>query len=305
VDLSHWRLLVLLADLGSLSKAAIVLDRPHSVVSRKLSALERECGGALFYRTGRGVVVSELGQQILPRVKALIFEADELAREVRSHAGEVTGRVRIGMVPSVAQALVEPLFAEMKAKFPLVTLSLSEATNGQLGDWISRGEVDLAMLFRDKRNLAPTEEALKVVPAYVIGPPGDPFTTRPQIAFKELDNVPLVLSSQPGQFRLRLDQWAERLGIRLNIAVEADSLAIQKQLVLAKAGYGVLTPLAMAGEMKTGELTAARLVEPEIEFVLALCRTTQRPITTPVRQCINLIHELAGPLMAQDDLQKV
>jgi LysR family transcriptional regulator, nitrogen assimilation regulatory protein len=303
VDLSHWRLLVLLSELGSLSKAAIAQDRPHSVISRQLSALERECGGPLFYRTGRGVVLSELGQQIMPRVRALLFEADELSREVKAHAGEVAGSVRIGLVPSVAQVMVEPLVTQMQARFPQVRLSLMEAANVQLGEGVSNGTLDLALLFRERRNLAATEEALSVVPAWFVGPAGDPFTSRAEAPFREIDGKPMVLTSRSGQFRQRFDYWAERLAIRPVIAVEADSLAIQKRLISAGVGYGLLTPLAMGAELKSGELTAARIVDPAIEFVIALCRTMKRPLTLPARECVKLINEIASGLPGMERVE--
>jgi DNA-binding transcriptional LysR family regulator len=65
---ARWLVFVRVAALGSLSKAAAVLDVPQSIVSRNVALLERECGERLFRRTGRGVVLTELGEQLLPRV---------------------------------------------------------------------------------------------------------------------------------------------------------------------------------------------------------------------------------------------
>src|SRR5207249_10318851 len=72
------KLFLEVADLGSFSKAAIARRTVQSHVSRQISELERECGARLFRRTGRGVVLTELGQQILPRVRASLAEMDQL-----------------------------------------------------------------------------------------------------------------------------------------------------------------------------------------------------------------------------------
>lgn len=292
MDLDLWRLFVLVSDVGSLSRAAVMLDRPQSVVSRQMSRLETECGGQLFDRTGRGMALSELGRRLLPQVKALLHDADALVAATRVQAGIVTGRVCIGMLPSVAHWISEPFVRQCRALYPNVTLSLTEGTNGQLGEAVARGVVDVALLFREPRNLGPTEEALLPVPACLIGRPGDSLTSGEVVAFDDLAGAPIITSAPPGQFRSQMEQVAARRRVGLNLSIEADSLLIQKRLISAGFGYGLMTPIAVADEVAEGRLSAARIVEPDIEFVLALCRTTQRPMTDLVRESIKLIKQI-------------
>ena len=68
-DLQKWRAFLAIAELGSLTRAALFLDSNQSLLSRHLNALERECKTRLFNRTGRGVALSDVGQRILPHVK--------------------------------------------------------------------------------------------------------------------------------------------------------------------------------------------------------------------------------------------
>lgn len=70
-----WSVFIKVAELGSLTKAATAIDVPQSMVSRHISQLEQQCGSRLFRRTGRGVVLTEFGEQIFPRIEALIAEA--------------------------------------------------------------------------------------------------------------------------------------------------------------------------------------------------------------------------------------
>ena len=55
-DLHKWRAFLAIAELGSISRAALYLDQDQSVLSRRINALERECNARLFNRTGRGAV---------------------------------------------------------------------------------------------------------------------------------------------------------------------------------------------------------------------------------------------------------
>ena len=61
MDLEKLKLLLDVVDTGAMSKAAVVRGVPQSFISRQVTALEREYGGRLFNRTGRGVSLSELG----------------------------------------------------------------------------------------------------------------------------------------------------------------------------------------------------------------------------------------------------
>ena len=67
-----WKLFIDAAELGSLSKVAIVNGTNQSVVSKKISELESLCQGKLFNRTGRGVVLTELGKILLPKIRRWI-----------------------------------------------------------------------------------------------------------------------------------------------------------------------------------------------------------------------------------------
>src|SRR3954462_8936215 len=69
-----WHHFVKVAELGAVSRAAVAADVPQSVVSRYIAQIEADMGSPLFRRTGRGVVLTELGQQMYPRIKHLIAE---------------------------------------------------------------------------------------------------------------------------------------------------------------------------------------------------------------------------------------
>ena len=64
MDYAAWKLFVDAAELGSLSKVAVAYGTSQPHISRQIGELEQECGGRLFQRTGRGVVLTEFGQRI-------------------------------------------------------------------------------------------------------------------------------------------------------------------------------------------------------------------------------------------------
>ncbi|MGB8892718.1 MAG: LysR family transcriptional regulator, partial [Pseudolabrys sp.] len=82
MDYGAWKLFIDAAELGSLSKVALAYGTSQPHISRQISELEQECGGRLFQRTGRGVVLTELGQRVAPKVRAWMANTDQLANDV-------------------------------------------------------------------------------------------------------------------------------------------------------------------------------------------------------------------------------
>src|SRR5437667_64550 len=148
MDYATWKLFIDAVEMGSLSKVAVAHGTSQPHISRQIGELEQECGGRLFARTGRGVVLTELGQRIAPKVRAWLASSDQLANDVRASAGTPIGKVRIGSLPSTAHPLVSTLYKRLKQRYPLVQLAVREGQGSQLETWLEDGSVDLALLFR-------------------------------------------------------------------------------------------------------------------------------------------------------------
>src|ERR1700730_10310578 len=141
MDYAAWKLFVDAAELGSLSKVAVGYGESQPNISRRISELEQECGGRLFQRTGRGVVLTELGQRIAPKVRAWMASTEQLANDVRTSAGTPIGKVRIGSLPSTAHPLVSTLYKRLKEQYPLVQLGVREGQGAELETWLEGGSV--------------------------------------------------------------------------------------------------------------------------------------------------------------------
>ncbi len=293
---NRWTLFTQVAELGSLTHAAAVLDIPQSVLSRNIGALERECGTRLFRRTGRGVVLTEFGELIYPRVKQLIAQADQLSDDIRSSGGEPLGTVRIGVLPSIVPLLCGSLYRSAAQRFPKAKLHLTEGSSVQLEDWLNQGRLDLALLLREDSVGPMHEQTLQTLSLSLIGPPGDPVTREGKIDFARLAGLPLVLPGQPHLLRVRLDALAREKNVTLTVAMEADSINLQRELVAAGAGYAIIaTPAALSSG--SSRASAALIVNPELFRRVVLSATLLRPHTHATGAISRLIQELAPSVL--------
>src|ERR1700736_5900342 len=148
MEYADWKLFVDASELGSRSKVAVAYGTSQPHISRRISELEQECGGRLFQRTGRGVVLTELGQRVAPKVRGWLAGTEQLANDIHTTAGKPIGKVRLGILPSSAHPLVSTLYYRIKERYPLVQLSVAEWQGAQLETWLEDGSIDLAILFR-------------------------------------------------------------------------------------------------------------------------------------------------------------
>ncbi|MDB6085092.1 MAG: transcriptional regulator, LysR family [Gammaproteobacteria bacterium] len=296
MDFGRLKLFAQVAELGSLSKVAVATGSVQSAISRKISSLERECGGRLFNRTGRGVTLTPLGESIFPRVKHLLLETERLASDIKSTAGVPAGEVRVGLMPSLADPLVTQLFRQTREQYPQIRLHLFEGSAGQLDEWLEGGRVDAAALFRYSHSVPRDEELLGTVDTYLVGAPGDRATCSPTVNFSALNNLPLILPGMPNGLRVALSQLAKRKRVNLSVALEADSLPIQKTLASTGDAYAVLGGHTVSADVDANRLQASRIVNPGIKRIVTLATTTHQAPSLAGRKVINLIRQIMHDL---------
>ena len=301
MNLSKLKVFAHVANHGSLTKAAITLDTTQSTISRQINALEREYGARLFHRTGRGVILTPFGERILPRVRTLLSNADQLMQDVQSTGDVPVGDVQLGILPSVVHPLVSSLFRDLRKYYPGIRLHVHEGSGGQIEEWLSSGRIDVGILFRYGKAHAMSSPLLARSDAYLVGATNDPVTQSPTVQFARLQGLPLVLASPPNRLRALLDQISRRKHFTLSVLLETDSLAIQKNVVAEAQAYTILALNAVYREVQSGRLQASRIVNPTIDRVIILRTTTSHPLTQASREVARLITKLAGPSTGQRD----
>jgi DNA-binding transcriptional LysR family regulator len=294
LDYTAWKLFIDAAELGSLSKAATAYGTSQPHISRQISALERECGGRLFQRTGRGVVLTELGQRVAPDVRAWLAGTEQLANDVRTSAGTPIGTVRIGSLPSTAHPLVTTLYYRLKKRYPLVQLAVREGQGAQLETWLEDGSVDLAVLYRSSPSPRNGDTYLVETPTYLVGAEGDERTSGPTVPFAALDNLPLVLFCRPSSWRNRLEQLAAEQGISLNVTLEADSLSLQTHVVADGNIYALLGPYAVAAASRDCRLQSSKIIDPPVTRHIALAMSRHGELTLACRTVMQLAREIVS-----------
>lgn len=290
-----WLLFIKVAELGSLTRAAVALDVPQSMLSRHIGQLEEQCGARLFRRTGRGVVLTDFGAQLFPRLKGLLADAESIRDAIQTSEGVPVGEVRVGMLPSSVPMLAAKLFSLARESFPRVRLHLSEGTSAQLEEQLREGRMDMALLLREGPVADADEAMLAQIALKLVGRRGDPVLQAGSIALSDLAGLPLVVPSAPHLLRARLETLAEARGLTLNFAVEADSIRLQHEIAAVGGGYAITSGLFELHNDR--RLMSATIVKPELLRSVVLSSTFRRPHTLATREIERLIVRVVPGLL--------
>lgn len=292
LDLKGVRAFCSVADGGGFSRAAASLGVAQSVLSRQVSALESELGGRLFHRTGRGVQPTELGASLLPRAKALLAEAEQLAIEAHGQRSSPSGTVDLGIVPGWAQPLITTLVQQLMADYPRIRLRVHEAYSGQVEEWIATGRIEVAVFNRYRRGAVRGAEAVSRTDMVLVGPKGHPLLRQKEVPFRALHGVPMCGPVRPNALTSAMAELATRQGIELNTVLEGSSSSILREAIAACGLCTVFPQPFVERQMVAPTFAWARIVKPAFEQTTWLAVGTQRPATLAGRTVARLIRQI-------------
>jgi len=278
MDFIQLRTVMEIHNAGSLSRASMRLNKPQSFLSRHLAAFEKECGGRIFYRNGRGVVPTELGEQILPEIESVLKAMERMVDFRTAAENAIAGDVKVYVTSAICTAFLSDLFIEVTKAFPLVRLQFAEGYSWEIDSAFEDGATDIAVLLRNGCTVGPRDEAICQYDTFLVGLPGDPLLERQEIHFSELEGLPLLMPSEPSLARYAIGNLAASKGIPLSIAAEVNSPSSTQALLQSGAGYLIAPvgcgPAAATGylgqQIREGRLQAARLCDPVLERTLVV-----------------------------------
>lgn len=291
MDFRQLNTFLLVAELGSLSKAAERLRIAQPALSRQIRLLEDDLHATLFHRHGRGMALTEAGELLSRKAQSIMRQLDDTRAELAGGDAMVSGRVCLGVPPTVGDVLAARLVEKFHARHPAVMLRVLPAFSGYLVDFLHRGEVDLAIMYGIDRGpdigLSPLiEEQL-----YLVGPGSAGLRRDKPVPFTYLAERKLVLPSPRHGLRVLIDDAAKRLDMRLSVPLEADALQTLKDLVIRDQGYTVLPRGAVLREIDAGQLCAAPVSPPRLLRRLVLAQALGRPMSNAARLFAAMLRE--------------
>ena len=199
--------------------------------------------------------------------------------ELGSVRGALTGRVSIGLPPSLSRLLTVPLTKAFRATLPQAQLTLTEGFSLLMLESLRAGRLDMALLYNPSP--APDLEVSVLLqdPLVLIAGRQPAHKIKSPTTLRALAELPLILPSRPNAFRLLIDSEMMQLNLKPQIVLEIDGLNAILELVKEGLGYALLPAYTLKNVDNTKDFTTYRVEKPKLMSQLMLVRSAHRPMT--------------------------
>lgn len=288
---------VRVAELSSYTLAARALKVAQPTLSRQIRDLEVDLHQSLLLRNGRGVTLTDAGKRLLEHGRGIIHQVLRAQDDVMGRDA-VSGRVAVGLPPSIARLLSVPIVREFRAMHPLVELSLSEAPTATIREWLLLGRLDVCLIYGETVPAGLQCTPLIQEEVVLIGPrePGRrralPEIPGPTVSVRRLSGLPLVLPTSLHSMRRVVEDLLVQYGATPQIGFEIDGVVPILEMVREGFGYAVLPMSALWAASDRDRYVHWRLVRPRATITMSAAVSSRRPTSPSQRAALDLLQSL-------------
>ena len=298
ITLKQLRYFEALARLGHFGQAAEVCAVTQPALSMQMKELEAVLGAPLLERAPRQVRLTGFGELFLVRAQKILREVsglEDLARlaAAQGSGARMAGRLRIGVIPTVAPYLLPKVIGRLTALYPGLELSLRETVTPRLLQELQEGRLDCALVALPVSEPGLEEMALFSEAFVLVRPEADAGRPVPDPA--ALREMRLLLLEEGHCFRDQALSFCAMSGVRAREVMDGSSLATLVQMVGAGIGVTLIPEMAVAVETRSAAVSVARFREPQPMRQVGLVWRRSNPLAEALREIAGAVQAAVVP----------
>jgi LysR family nitrogen assimilation transcriptional regulator len=294
LDLKQLRYFLQVAEQGSFSRAARLLDLSQPALSRQIRLLEVEVRHNLLVRNGRGVTLTDAGDALRKSALRILHEVDLAHAELGKLRNSNAGHVNIGLPTGLAKVFAAPFVNEFRERLPGASLSITDGLSASLQQLLISGQLDIALLYRprpsaDLDTFKVMDEELFLV--------GHALGNAPSITLRQVAKLPLVIPRRPHEIRMLVETAMAEVGCKPTVALEVDGVPAILDVLASGAGYAILPVYAVAIYSKSETYSLQKIIEPSVFSMLAVATSSRRLATPTQVTVLRVIEDMCRSLL--------
>jgi LysR family hydrogen peroxide-inducible transcriptional activator len=275
--------------------AACAISQP--ALSMQMKELEEALGAVLIERGARQVRLTKLGEEAALRVRDILRSVDELGDFARASRDRLAGRLRVGMIPTVAPYLLPTVIENLTRMRPELDIHLREALTSKLIQELGEGRLDTAIVA-----LPVSEPSLTEVPlfteSFVLVRPGEDEGT-PVPTSEKLRDMRLLLLEEGHCFRDQALSFCHMQSSLPRETLDASSLSTLVQMVSAGMGVTLIPEMAVAVETPSASVSVGRFNDPQPSRTIGMIWRKTSPLAGQLLQLSKVVYRSADALREQ------
>jgi LysR family hydrogen peroxide-inducible transcriptional activator len=286
-----------LAHHSHFGRAATACAISQPALSMQIKELEETLGAVLMERGARQVRLTKFGEEAALRVRDILLLVDELGEFARASRDRLSGRLRIGMIPTIAPYLLPILMKNLTRTHPEVDIYVREALTSKLIQELAEGRLDTAIAALPISEPSFTEVALFAENFLLVRPRED--TGKPVPSSKMLREMRLLLLEEGHCFRDQALSFCNMKSSLPRDMLDASSLSTLVQMVSAGMGVTLIPEMAMAVEARSASVSVARFKNPQPSRTIGMIWRKKSPLARQLLQLSEVVCRSADVLRKQ------
>ena len=238
--------LMAVANCGSFSVAAEHCFVTQPSLSMQIKALEEELGAVLLDRTKKPIIPTAVGEVVLEQARETLRSYNYIRESVAEMRGETAGKMRLGVIPTIAPYLLHKFIPTFVKEYPKVELEISEMVTADIIEALKHDRIDAALVASGTCGEGITEHDLFSDHFYAYVSPSLPLFERSNIRIEDIDFKELILLSRGNCMRdqiLELCQAARNIPSRFYF--ESGSLDTLMRMVDCTSSMTIIPEMAL------------------------------------------------------------
>lgn len=289
LSMRHLRYFDALARLGHFGRAAEACAISQPALSVQIREMEELVGAPLVERGGRRIRLTGLGEEFAGRTRAILRAVDELEELARAAHGPLAGRLRLGVIPTVAPYLLPDIIKSLAQLFPGLDPRPREAITQKLIEDLAEARLDAAIVA-----LPISEPALEEVPLFdeefvLVRPSED--AGKPVPSSDRLHEMRLLLLEEGHCFRDQALSVCNITALSPRELMEGSSLSTLVQMVGAGIGVTLIPQMAVYTETLSSSVCVFRLAKPRPSRTIGMVWRKTNPLSPQFAQIAEIVRE--------------
>ncbi|MDB4122100.1 hydrogen peroxide-inducible genes activator [Octadecabacter sp.] len=291
LTLKQFRYFEALAQHGHFGHAADASGISQPALSMQIKEMEADLGVALFERGPRHVRLTRFGEEFAPRVRDILRSVDEVSDLARLSQNTLSGRLRIGVIPTIAPYLLPSFIGQLTHDHPTLDLQIRETLTSRLIEELAQGRIDAAIVA-----LPVSEPSFEEVEIFeenfvLIRPDIDADRAVPDAA--DLAKMQLLLLEEGHCFRDQALAFCSMRSPLQREGLDGSSLSTLVQLVGAGIGVTLIPDMAVSVETRSANVSVARFKGVQPKRTIGMIWRKTSPLADQFRLIADIVARAA------------
>ncbi|WP_417211401.1 LysR substrate-binding domain-containing protein [Antarctobacter sp.] len=280
-----------LARHGHFGRAAAACSISQPALSVQIRDLEADLGAPLFERGARQVRLTALGEACLQRAVNILRSVDEFEDLARAAQGDLVGRLRLGVIPTVAPYLLPALFAKLAQSHAGLDIHIRETMTPRLLTELHESRIDCAILALPVGEPGLDEVALFDEAFVFVRPEAE--TDHPVPDGEALQKMRLLLLEEGHCFRDQALSFCKLNAATPRDGLDGSSLTTLVQMVGAGLGVTLIPEMAVPVETPSARVAVARFADPQPARTIGMVWRRSSPLSDQFQRLADTVRQAA------------